>query len=141
MTDNFEHYNPSPDFKPLKNGKMKQWKKKDDLIRAVCCATGKTWSDVINLVMESAKQKNDNPDSEDTVSLVMETIGYHKVSLGKMKKGTSRPTLSEFALDHKNETCIVKTPNYYACVKDGKVYDALDSTSFKVFSWYTDNNE
>ena len=137
MTDNFEHFNPSPEFKPLKNGKIKQWKKKDDLVRAICAATGLQWLNALPLVLESSFSTFDMPDSDESVNLTLSKLGYVKSSLGRMKKGTLRPTVAEFAEDHKTETCIVKTPNYYVCVKNGKVLDALDSTAFKVFSWYS----
>ena len=137
MTDNFEHFNPSPEFKPLKNGKIKQWKKKDDIVRAICAATGSRWDVVLSMLLESCWITSDMPDSDDSVNLTLSKLGYVKSSLGRMKKGTLRPTVAEFAEDHKTETCIVKTPNYYVCVKNGKVLDALDSTAFKVFSWYS----
>ena len=136
-TETFEYFNPNPLFTTMKNGKVKFWDRGDCSVRAVCGATGLSWVDAYKQMSESALKVYECFNCDYGFDQVMKDLGFTKHSLGRLSKGTKRPTVREFAKDHKNEICIVHPANHYVCVKNGKVYDTWDCGSTKVYSWWT----
>lgn len=65
----------------------------------------------------------------------MDKLGftYHGVS---NKKGTKRPTVERFALDHPQGTYICKVAHHVVAVVDGKYYDTWDCGKYSLYGYF-----
>ena len=136
-TETFTFYNPNPAFKRMKNGKVPNWYRGDCLIRSICAATGLDWEYVYKKSFESAIKVYDMPNYDTGAAQVFKDFGFTRHSFGKLNPGEHRPTAGEFAKDHNGEICILVLAGHYVCAKDGKLHDVIDTSSSKVYSWWT----
>ena len=77
----FFDLNPSPD-----KGKN------DCSVRAICAATGKSWIEVFDLLVNAARKNCAMPNSADTIAEVLDNEGFSPCSI-TVKKGMRRPTM------------------------------------------------
>ena len=110
----------------------------DCQIRAFCKALDMTWVEVFDLVYPVCRELQlmdifDAP--SDVVRKAMMQLGfeYHGVS---NKKGSKRPTVDQFAAEHKSGRYIVTVARHVVAVVDGRYYDTWDSGWMSMYGWY-----
>jgi hypothetical protein len=93
----------------------------DCTVRALCAATGFTWTEAfIKLCLQSICM-GDMPSSNRVWGTYLEENGY------KYNTCPFCYTINEFCKDHPTGTYILGTGTHVVCVKDGNYYDTWDS--------------
>ncbi len=132
----FEYYNPNPDAKTFKSGKPKSWSRQDDVVRAICKVTNKTWNEIYKELFEISSQANDMVNSKSVVDNYIKTIGGEFFTLGKPKAGEKRPTIEEFVNNNNSGTFILYLRDYYVTVINGILYNTVDLNDEAVYSYW-----
>ena len=121
--DNFRHFNPNPQYMPMKNGKNKAWKRDDWPVRCICACTNMDWNTAFKRLMTCAHACYDLPTSKTVINKFLTSIGYKFIAGGRPKSGEHRPTVSQFALDHAADVCVCNIPGKCVCTHDGHYWD------------------
>jgi hypothetical protein len=122
-----KHYNPNPTCKFFKSGKPKNWYINDSSVRAVAKVFDKSWEYAYDVLSKTGLTLYDVPTSKQTIHTVLERLGFEFVTLGKPKKGESRPTVKEFIENvDKNSIYVLNLADYFVTVIDGDIYDVSD---------------
>ena len=132
----FEYFNPNPDAKTFKSGKPKFWNRRDDVIRAICKVTNKSWADVYKELFEISVSYNDMINSKNVVNNYIDSIHGNFVTLGKPKAGEKRITIEEFANKYNEGTYILYLRDYYVAIIDGVLYNTININSEAVYSYW-----
>jgi hypothetical protein len=66
---------------------------------------------------------------------VMAQLGFTYTGVSN-KKGTKRPTVKSFALEHRTGTYILNVANHEVAVVDGIYYDTWDSGGRSLYGYY-----
>lgn len=141
MTEFFEHFNPNPLFKPMKNGKIKHWNRDDDAVRSICAATNLSWTDANRELFEKSQTTYDIPTGDTNFDETVTKLGFERKSFGRPGSGVTRPKVSEFINEHPSGIYILNLSNYHVCVKNGKIYDVVDQSNSKIYSYFEKVNE
>ena len=110
----------------------------DCQIRAISKALNITWLEAFDLVMPICREQQVmdifSCDLQKTKE-AMARIGFEYVGVSN-KKGTKRPTIDEFAKEHKEGTYIVVVAHHVVAVVDGGYYDTWDSGRCCMYGYY-----
>jgi hypothetical protein len=69
----------------------------------------------------------DIPISKKAINYVLEKDGYKFITLGKPKKGESRPIVEDFVKTvDKNSIYILNLADYFVTIENGEIYDVSD---------------
>lgn len=110
----------------------------DCSIRALSKALGVSWLEAWDAVMPLCRKHQlltwyyAIPDTETNI---MGELGF-KRGIITNKKGTKRPTVKQFALDHPTGTYICKVAHHVVAVVDGKYYDTWDCGDRPLYTYY-----
>lgn len=110
----------------------------DCQIRALSKALGKTWVETFDLVYPICREKQimDIFCCElNTTKEAMSELGFEYVGVTN-KKGTKRPTVEEFAKNHKEGVYIAKVAHHVVAVVDGLFYDTWDSGYKPMYGYF-----
>lgn len=132
----FEYYNPNPNAKTFKSGKPKSWNRQDDVVRAICKITNKTWNEIYSELFNISNKVNDMINSKTVVDKYIQSIGGEFFTLGKPKTGEKRPTIEEFITNNKLGTYILYLRDYYVTVIDGTLYNTTNLNNEAVYSYW-----
>ena len=125
--DNFEYYQPNTHDCG------------DCAIRSVSKALNIDWLDSFNILCQSAIEFQEPTESCDNITNALKPYGFSWTPI-KPKKGESRPTVSEFASEHRG-TYILRVSGHVVRAKDNKYYDIWDSGDKSLYGyWVKDNN-
>ena len=132
----FEYYNPNPDAKTFKSGKPKSWNRQDDVVRAICKVTNKTWNDVYQELFDISNKMHDMINSKNVIDTYIKTFNGKFFTLGKPKVGEKRPTIEEFVNMNKTGKYILYLRDYYVTVIDGVLYNTINLNDEAVYSYW-----
>lgn len=115
---NYKYYQPNK--KDLKDAYG------DCVIRALTKVTGKEWLQVFEELLPYAKELQCMPNGKPCYKTYLKENGfiYHGIS---NKKGAKRPTVKQFANEHKEGTYFLHVAKHCVSVVDGIYYDTWDS--------------
>ena len=129
-TKRFKYYQPNK--KDLKD------KYGDCTIRALSKAFECTWLEAFDKMIPLCREYQvsnvfDAPSSIERK--IIEPLGfkYHGIS---NKKGSKRPTVDEFAKEHKSGTFILNVANHEVACVDGYYYDTWDCGECCLYGYY-----
>lgn len=110
----------------------------DCTIRALSKALDCTWLEAFDKTIPFCREYQcsnvfDLPLSEE--KLIFDKLGFNYQGISN-KKGTTRPTIDEFAKQHKEGTFILNVANHEVACVDGKYYDTWDSGSCKLYGYF-----
>ena len=129
----FEYFNPNP--QPAKE-------RGDCSIRSICAATGLSWMEVFDEMVEVARKNYDVLESMDTIIEVIENHGFipYKVTV---KRGSRRPTMQELIRKYPGKIIYGQCANHVMCARGGKVRDIWDSSERPLYKYWLkeDTNE
>lgn len=114
----YEFYNANP------LGKFEE----DCTIRAISCATNKSWDYVYDLLSDIAQYEGTMMDNRKFIIDFLDKR-YRKIY-------TNGETVGELSLKYANNVLLITMNGHIVCSKYGKIYDTFDSTKRKVeFAW------
>lgn len=130
MGSRYKYYQPNK--KDLKD------KVGDCQIRAFCKALGLTWLEAFDLTIPICRELQTytifDCDLNKTKE-AMKSLGFEYVGISN-KKGSKRPTVEQFAREHKQGTYIVSVSHHVVAVVDGYYYDTWDSGHKCLYGYY-----
>ena len=110
----------------------------DCQVRALCKALELTWLEAFDLTIPLCRKLQTytifDCDLKKTKE-AMETLGFSYTGISNTT-GSKRPTVDEFAKEHKSGTYIVTVSRHVVAVKDGKYFDTWDSGWCKMYGYY-----
>ena len=107
----------------------------DCAVRSICKAEGLEWLDAYDLMHKISREVYDVLNSKKGFEHILKTLGYTYTGISN-KKGTTRPTVNSFALEHKEGTYVCIVANHYVTVQDGYFYDTWDSGSCSLYGYW-----
>ena len=121
----FKYYNPNP-FQKKHIG--------DCTVRAISKALNTTWdSAYIDLASQGFFMK-DMPSSNEVINSYLHSKGFRRYVINNLCPDCY--SFRDFTNDHKKGTYILGTGSHVACVKDGTLFDAWDSSmETPLFYW------
>lgn len=100
----------------------------DCFIRALSCATGKSWDYTYDKISDMAQWNGTTMDNRD---FILEYLDRHYERMPKFYG-----TIGEASKIYKNNIILITTLGHIVCSKYGNVYDTWDSTNREVeFIW------
>lgn len=119
------YYNPNP--KKNRTG--------DCVVRAMCKAMDKEWDEVyIDLYRIGFELKvMPNADEAWKEYLIQNGFIYHTIPV---KKGSKRPTVSEFAKNNKQGTYVLRVAHHLVTCHEGYYYDSWDSGDRSMYGYW-----
>ena len=123
-----KHYNPNPTCKFFKSGKPKNWYIDDSAVRAIAKVFDSTWETAYDMLCKAGLVLHDIPTSKQAINYILEKNGFEFVTLGKPKKGESRPSVDEFTKDLGNNSpmYVLNLADYFVTVINGDIYDVSE---------------
>lgn len=121
--DNFEYFQPNI----RKCG--------DCHVRAVAKATDKTWLETFDGLYEVARKSQYPLGSCESITDYLAGMGFKWVAI-KPKRGSTRPTVSEFAKSHKKGSYVLRVSNHVVGAKNGKYYDIWDCGDKSLYGYW-----
>lgn len=106
-------------------------------VRALCIATGMDWleaEDLLRPFVQNGKQQNGSLSRgvwREDYNACLYSIGWHWVSAPKFKGRKAKPC------DLPKGVHVARMAKHYACVIDGVVHDAWDSSEKMVYGYWT----
>lgn len=134
-----KHYNPNPTCKFFKSGKPKNWYIDDSAVRAIAKVFDTTWETAYDMLCKAGLALHDIPTSKQAISYILEKNGFEFVTLGKPKKGESRPSVKEFIeeLGTNSPMYVLNLADYFVTVINGDIYDVSeDCLKPSVYSYW-----
>lgn len=136
----FHYFNPNP-MATEENRRKLDWSRPDCFIRAVCAAECRSWRDVYDEACRIGNELCTSPMTGRVINEFMRRHGYREERLDNPR----RTELRRFAklVSVMADTCIAAgsgrdgTSVHVACVKDGKVWDAIRSGGMLVQKYWT----
>jgi hypothetical protein len=122
-----KYYNPNPTCKFFKSGKPKNWYINDSAIRAIAKVFDVTWETAYDMLSKAGLSLHDIPVSKQAINFILNKNDFEFITLGKPKKGESRPIVEEFIKDlDKNAVYVLNLADYFVVVQNGDIYDVSD---------------
>ena len=136
-----EYFNPNPTCKFFKSGKPKNWFVNDSAIRVVSKVLNISWADAYDKLCEVGKNIFNIPTSKSSLNEILIKEGFEFVTLGKPKKGSSRPNVAEFVKDIDDNVYVLNLADYFVTIQDKKVFDVSnDCLKSSVYSYWIKKN-
>ena len=104
-------------------------------IRCICAATGKSWLEVFDGLVESARRNQWNVGLTENITEYLSTLGFKWYAI-KPKRGERRPTVSEFADNHKSDAYVMRVSGHVVGGKDGKYMDIWDCGDKSLYGYW-----
>lgn len=121
----WQEYNPNPTGRKVG----------DCSVRAVAKALDIDWETAYLLMMANGYHMGDMPSSDSVWGSVLRQNGFYMRALPDTCPECY--TARDFCLDHPHGTFVLGFGGHTACVKDGDLYDAWDSSQeIPLFVWY-----
>ena len=94
----------------------------DCAVRCICKAEDIEWLEAYDLMYKISRKVQSPLNCKVGFEHIVKTLGYEYGKISN-KKGSKRPTVKEFAKQHKEGTYICVVASHYVTVKDGIYYD------------------
>ena len=125
----FVYYNPNP---------LQRKNVGDCTVRAISKALNSTWDSAFIDLASQAFFNKDMPSSNSVVSAYLHSKGFRRYAISNLCPDCY--TFKDFANDHQKGTYVVGTGSHVACIKDGRLFDAWDSSNeVPIFYWRKDD--
>lgn len=110
----------------------------DCQIRALSKVLNKTWLEVFDLTIPICRKLQTYTIFDGCLEKTKEAMlglgfEYHGIS---NSKGSTRPTIDEFAKEHPSGSYIAKVSHHVVAIVDGKYFDTWDSGWCKMYGYY-----
>lgn len=111
----------------------------DCTIRALTKALGVSWLEAFDITIPFCREYQtpnifNLPCKEEKE--IMQRLGFAYTGVTN-KKGSRRPTVAEFARQHKKGRYILNVANHEVAVVDGDYFDTWDSGTCSLYGYYT----
>lgn len=107
----------------------------DCAVRAVSVALGVDWETAFAMLAKNAYQMGDMPSSDAVIGSVLRQHGFYRTNM--LDTCPDCYTAADFARDHPRGTFVLGFGGHVATIKDGKLYDAWDSSKeIPQFVWF-----
>lgn len=124
----------------------------DCVIRAIACATGKSWEEVYTALCEIGLEIKDVPTDKATYALYLERIGWAKMKMPKKQVWgednfggevlkNKRITVAEFAEINNKGRYVVDMANHLTAVEDGTIIDLWNCGHKSIGNWWVRREE
>jgi len=127
---NYVNFQPNPSW----NGKGR-YNHEDCSIRAVCAATGKTWEEVYDLLMETGKEVFDAQTSDQSVERALYKLGFQRCSV-RVEKGSKRPTPSSLTRENPDKALVMRVSGHFVGGRNGLYMDCWDCGKKGIYTYY-----
>lgn len=110
----------------------------DCTIRALSKVLNITWLEAFDLIIPFCREyqlANIFGAPHNIEAEIMNKLGFEYTGISN-KKGTKRPTVAEFARDHKEGNYILNVAHHEVACVDGKYYDTWDSGRCSLYGYY-----
>lgn len=108
----------------------------DCVIRAVAVATGLGWDKAYEGLAASGFKLKTAMNDVEAVNDFLTSIGF-KVGKIKVPKGSKRPTVKQFAMEHPNWYAVLRVANHITCSGRGNYVDIWDCGDCALYKyWY-----
>lgn len=112
----------------------------DCAVRAVSVALGVDWERAFALLAINAFQMGDMPSSDSVWGSVLRQHGFYRTAIPDTCPDCY--TAMDFAVEHPEGVYVLGFGGHVATVKDGKIYDAWDSSKeIPQYVWYRKEND
>ena len=112
----------------------------DCVIRAIALATGKTWENTLEGLVEISLKVKDVPNAKRVYNKYLEQLGY-PMQKQPRKTNNKKYTAEEFAKKFDEGTYVISLANHLSVVVDGKIYDTWNCSDRSVGNYWEVNNE
>ena len=106
----------------------------DCAVRSFCVVEELEWLEAYDKMSAIAREVQCPFNVKYGFEHIMKTLGYTYYGISN-KKGTTRPTVAEFAR-HNDVTAILVVANHYVAIKNKKYYDTWDSGEKKLYGYW-----
>lgn len=106
----------------------------DCAVRAVAKATNSTWYTVYDGLAKVGREMQRMPNDREVVDKYLRDKGFVWVPI-KPQRGETRPTVKEFAKEHKLP-CVLSVASHYTSSRDGKFYDIWDCGDKSLYGYW-----
>lgn len=121
----WRHYNPNPIGKAGVG---------DCSVRAISAALGVDWETAYRILVEMGYQLADMPSSNSVIGAVLRDNGFKRYAVSNSCPDCF--TAEQFAEDHPEGTYVLAFDGHVACVRDGMILDAWNSSAeYPQFYW------
>jgi len=104
-------------------------------IRAVCAATGQDWLEVFDGLYKVAREMRYPLGSTESIEEYLKNYGFTWVPI-KPKRGSSRPTVSEFAKSHAKDRYVLRVSNHVVGAYGGHYHDIWDCGDKSLYGYW-----
>lgn len=125
---NFKYYQPNE--KDIKD------EYGDCVLRALTKAVNKTWLEVFDELIVIAREVQAMPNNKHTYEKYLVDIKGFTYKGISNKKGSKRPSVTEFAKEHRTGTYVVRLAHHIVTIVDGIYYDTWDSGNEKMYGYW-----
>lgn len=127
------NYQPNDKDPKAKKGKSLYG---DCAVRTICKAENLEWLEAYDLMSAYAREIQCPFNIKQGFEHILKRLGYEYHSIGKISRGKKRPTVKDFADNHKEGTFIPIVANHYVCIQDGDWYDTWDSGNCSIYGYW-----
>ena len=110
-------------------------KRGDCVIRALTKVTNKTWLEVYDELVPIGRELQSFGNDKLVYSEFLKQQGFSYKGISN-RKGTKRPTISQFAKEHKEGKYFLVVANHVVGLSDGVYYDTWDSGNCKMYGYW-----
>lgn len=107
----------------------------DCVVRAICKVTGKDWDTVYKRLCNIGLELKEMPSSDECWKKLLTDCGFKYTGV-KVKKGSKRPLVEDFAKDNKKGTYVLRVANHVVPCVDGYYYDVWDSGECSMYGYW-----
>lgn len=123
----FQYFQPNP--KDLKD------RYGDCAVRALCAIENMDWLSCYDKMWELSREVYCPFNSKVGFEHIVKSLGYKYTGITN-KKDTKRPTVEEFAKEHKTGKYILVVANHYVAVKEGMYWDTWNSGNKSLYGYW-----
>lgn len=108
----------------------------DCVMRALTKATGKSWIEVFDDVTPISREMQCPFNEKECYETYLKQLGFKYYGISN-KKGSKRPTVSEFAKKHKKGIFYLNVAHHCVTIEDGIYYDTWDCGWKSLYGYWT----
>lgn len=107
----------------------------DCSVRAFMVAENWDWYQAYDFLCESGRKIKMMPNAMPSITNALKELNYQRIGI-KPEKGKKKPTVKEFAAEHRKGTYFLRLAHHVVTVKDGDYYDSWDCGNKSVYLYF-----
>ena len=107
----------------------------DCAIRVLCKTENTSWLETYDLMYKLSREIQCPMNCKYGFEHIVKSLGYNYTGISN-KKGSKRPTVLNFAKNHKDGTYICVVANHYVAIENGIYYDTWDSGNCCLYGYW-----